>query len=237
MNILALEASTECASVALVTEHRISTLERYGHREHAEFILIMVNDLLATNDLKLSDLDAIAFGRGPGSFTGLRITCSIAKGLAYAHNLLLLPVSSLAAIACEALKSPDPPVHDHYSTPHALIMVDACMRQVYWGYFPHRFALATEAVSNPNDICLKDLSKNINGNSPLSTINKPPLILAGVGHEIYQDQLTNHIKERIIKSLTIYPKATAILTLIQNINIAAESITGAVPIYLRDHIV
>ena len=102
MNLLAIDTSTEHATVAVTAHGELFSEEQGSMRQHAQFLLPMVERMLGLAGLSLTQLDGIVFGRGPGSFTGLRIACSVAKGLAYAHDLPLYPVSSLAAIAYEA---------------------------------------------------------------------------------------------------------------------------------------
>ena len=99
MRIIALDASTELCSVALGDgKSWRERTERAGQR-HSELLLPMVQELLAEARLKLSELDGIAFGAGPGSFTGLRIACGVAQGLALGGGLKVVGVSTLEAMA------------------------------------------------------------------------------------------------------------------------------------------
>ena len=99
MNLLAIETATETVSVALSLNGEIR--ERYEHapRKHAELLLPWVESLLAEGGIGFSELDTIAFSRGPGSFTSLRIGIGIVQGLAWASDCPVVPVSSLAATA------------------------------------------------------------------------------------------------------------------------------------------
>jgi len=99
LKILALETSTEFCSVALYLDDKILTQEILAERRHSEIVLPMVQEILADAELTLAQLDGIAFGAGPGSFTGLRIACGVAQGLAFATNLPIVGVSTLEAIA------------------------------------------------------------------------------------------------------------------------------------------
>lgn len=120
MRIAALETSTEWCSVALWADGEIASLEqRAGHR-HAEVALPLLQQLLERSDTAASALDAIAFGAGPGSFTGLRIACGIAQGLAMGRNLPVLGVSTLDAVAEES------------GVARVVVCLDARMREVYY---------------------------------------------------------------------------------------------------------
>jgi tRNA threonylcarbamoyladenosine biosynthesis protein TsaB len=127
MNILALDTSTEACSVALHAESEIREHFKLAPREHAKLILPMVDALLAEAGLSLSQLDAIAFGRGPGSFTGLRIAAGVAQGLAFGADIPVLPISTLAALAQGA--------HADLDAARVLAALDARMSEVYWGVY------------------------------------------------------------------------------------------------------
>ncbi|MCL5737292.1 MAG: tRNA (adenosine(37)-N6)-threonylcarbamoyltransferase complex dimerization subunit type 1 TsaB [Bacteroidetes bacterium] len=98
--ILAIETATRACSVALIDgEEILGELSLYVPRVHVERLVIMINNLLDNLHLKHSDLDAIAVSNGPGSFTGLRIGLSVAKGIAFALNKKIIAVPTLDAIA------------------------------------------------------------------------------------------------------------------------------------------
>lgn len=99
MNILALETSTAYCSVALWKDGDIDGSEAHVVQAHSERLLVMVADLLARHGMGVADMDAIAFGEGPGSFTGLRIACGVTQGLAFAANLPVIGVGTLLAMA------------------------------------------------------------------------------------------------------------------------------------------
>ena len=128
MKLLALDTATELCSAALWLDGALLTREATRARGHSELILPMIAELLAESGVALSQLDAIAFGRGPGAFTGVRLAAGIAQGLGFAAGLPLLPISDLRALAAQVLL-PDGAVR------HALICQDARMEEVYWGCF------------------------------------------------------------------------------------------------------
>lgn len=122
MKLLALDTATESCTVALWQDG--SVLERIqSGNHHAERLLPMVDALLAESGLALTQLDVIAFGCGPGSFTGLRIGAGVTQGLAFGADLPVVPVSSLAALA------------QGVDAPRVLAAFDARMQQVYWGAY------------------------------------------------------------------------------------------------------
>lgn len=145
MKLLALDSATEACSAALL--HEGGLIERYEvlGRGHAERMLPMVDGLLAEAGIGLAALDAIAFGRGPGSFTGLRVAAGITQGLAAGARLPVLPVSDLAAIASAAARLS--------GKDRILVCMDARMGQVYWAAFDcsavQPIALTAEAVADP----------------------------------------------------------------------------------------
>ncbi len=122
MKILALDTSTVACSVALWADGTV--LERFdAHAQHSQCILRMIEQVLAEAGADLSGIDALAFGRGPGSFTGLRIGAGVVQGIGFAADLPVVAVSSLAALA--------------QGEPRARVLaaLDARMNQVYWGAY------------------------------------------------------------------------------------------------------
>ena len=102
MRLIAIETATEWCSVALWHDGETAALETRAGNRHADRVLPMLEQLLASAGTAMSQLDAIAFGAGPGSFTGLRIGCGVAQGIAFARDLPVLGISTLEAIAEES---------------------------------------------------------------------------------------------------------------------------------------
>ena len=130
MRFAALETSTDWCSVALWLDGEIRALERRVPNRHSEYALPMLESLM-----KNLELDAIAFGAGPGSFTGLRIACGLAQGLAFAHGLPVLGVSTLEATAEEA------------GAPRVVACIDARMREVYYAALEKRDGAWREVIA------------------------------------------------------------------------------------------
>src|SRR6266540_4108789 len=111
MRFAAIETSTEWCSVALWRDGEIAAIERRAANRHSELVLPMLERLAGKAGMTLAQLDAVAFGAGPGSFTGLRVACGLAQGLAFARALPVIGISTLEAIA-EASGAPRPPGQD-----------------------------------------------------------------------------------------------------------------------------
>lgn len=158
-SILALDTSTEmCSAALLLADGRAIRRFANAPREHTQLLLNMVDELLAEAAIGLADLDAIAFGRGPGSFTGIRIAVSMAQGLAFAVDKPLIPVSTLAAIAQGALES----ITDKLIPAFIIPAIDARMSEIYWAvYQPDENGLVNlcgdENLDKPEAIALESL--------------------------------------------------------------------------------
>ena len=124
MNLLGIETSGTIGSVALRTAAGVLVREIATPREQTERVLGLVDELLATAGTTLEALDGIAFGRGPGSFTGLRVCTAVAQGLSAGTGVPLLPVSSLLCLAERAWRE--------WGCERCLVCVDAHMGEVYW---------------------------------------------------------------------------------------------------------
>ena len=126
-NILALETSTDACSVALSKSDVITSRYELAPREHARRLNLMVDDLLLSSGITIGEIDLIAYGIGPGSFTGLRIGASAAQALAFA---LKVPVFGGCTLECQALNSLQSGIVE--SSDYVLSVIDAKIKKVYW---------------------------------------------------------------------------------------------------------
>lgn len=125
MKLLALDTSTEYLSLAIMDGDRVATREVLAGQRHSQIILPLIDELLDEAGLHLRELDAIAYGEGPGSFTGLRIGCGVAQGLAYGADLPVVGVSTLLALAQQVPES------------RVIVCLDARMGEVYHAAYAH----------------------------------------------------------------------------------------------------
>ena len=127
MKILSVETATEACSAALLIDGEIELRYQIKPRGHSELLLGMMDDLLREADLRPQQLDAMAFGRGPGSFTGVRIAAGVVQGAAYGADLPVVPVSTLAALAQRAFREK--------GERSLLPAYDARMGELYWAAY------------------------------------------------------------------------------------------------------
>jgi len=154
--ILSIETSTEACSVAVSISGVVNEKFELAPRRHAELVLPMVRSLLAEAELSLQDVDAIAFGRGPGSFTSLRIGIGVVQGLAWGADLPVVPVSSLAALAQTAYEQETGP-----EISRICVAMDARMQEVYSAEFEMGVnglvqPISTERVCPPQAIVVDE---------------------------------------------------------------------------------
>lgn len=147
--ILAIETATDACSAAVLVDEHIFQRYELAPRQHTTLILPMVQQVLAEAQLSLDDLDAIAFGSGPGAFTGLRIAAGVTQGLAFAADKAVIPISTLAALAQQLVETQD--------CEYVLAGLDARMQEVYWGCYMRQEnslvkALCDDAVLKPETV-------------------------------------------------------------------------------------
>ena len=219
MKLLAIETATDNCSCAIVVADKYFWRERHAPRQHAELVLVMVDQLLSEAGLRLSALDGIAFGRGPGSFTGVRIAASVVQGLAFGANLPVVGVSSLWALAQG--------VHRTHRASRVLAAFDARMSEVYWAGFAEEGGIMSpitqEGVFSPEQVPI-----------PCPTGD---WFAAGDGWGVYQEVLLERMGYPVNKlDPDLYPSAIDVAALGVLCFERGESVSPeyALPVYLRD---
>jgi tRNA threonylcarbamoyladenosine biosynthesis protein TsaB len=208
MRFAALETSTEWCSVALWHDGEIAAVERRTVNRHSELVLPMLEGLLGRAGTGPQGLDAVAFGAGPGAFTGLRIACGVAQGLAFARDLPVLGVSTLEAMAEES------------GAPRVLACLDARMGEVYYAALEKRAGRWIEVLAAQ---C-----------APPASVRPPPgeWIGCGNGFAAYGDLGVNRVLPEI------HPTALAVARLAAPRLAAGEGVDAALaaPLYVREKV-
>lgn len=220
MNILALDTCTEMCSVALLSQGKTYEQSVITQRGHSEKILGMLDTILKEADCLLRDIDFIAFGRGPGSFTGVRVCVGVAQGIAFANKTPVIPISTLAAVAQRGI--------DEYGASIMAVAMDARMKEAYCGVYKNHNGLAqldgSEKVSSPEAFTLDD---------------KQQYQALGTAWHEYTNEFKKHLAVDLVDSaIHLLPTAAAMLKLAIPMAEAKQAIPAdqAVPVYLRDNV-
>lgn len=220
MKLLAIDTATEACSAALWLEGEVQERFELAPRRHTSLILPMVQALLADAELSLAQLDAIAVDRGPGSFTGVRIGAGVVQGLAYAVDLPVVPVSSLATLAQAVWQTLR---HDN-----VLALIDARMQELYWACYEFHQQemqlLGEERVSPLEQVKLA---------------NESNVYCVGSGSRQYQEQLQSRSGFQVLPDSTYdFPHAAVLAQLGVNAYARNEMISADLlePIYLRNQV-
>ena len=221
LKILAVDTATEACSAALLVGDKLFSRWEEAPRDHTRKILPMVQAVLEDAGISLSDLDAIAFGRGPGSFTGVRIGISVAQGLAFGAGVPMIGISTLAAMAQGAYRLD--------GAEQVLTAIDARMNEVYFGRYElidgRMQLVGDEVVSEP--AALVDVRGKLAG----------PVTCVGTGFETYGETLSG-LADELAASQVRFPAAEDMLPLARAAWLAGEAVPveQATPVYLRDKV-
>jgi tRNA threonylcarbamoyladenosine biosynthesis protein TsaB len=218
VKLLGIETSGRVGSVALSLDGRIDSREIANARAQTEGLLTVVDELLAGAGLEVADLDGIAFGRGPGSFTGLRVAAAVAQGLAAPARVPLLPVSSLLCLAQRAWRSE--------RAERTVACVDAHMGEIYWGEFELRGGVVVAAGA-----------ERLGAPSELAPPSGQAWVAVGSGFAAQREALAPVLAkaQRVLPELEPAAEdlfATAAEALASG---RATSPRDALPVYLREH--
>lgn len=214
MRVLAIETSTEHCSVALQQDGETLSRTELAGQKHSEILLAMIDGLLSEAGCGLQELDGIAFGAGPGSFTGVRIAASVVQGLALGLDLPVMPVCTLEALAEAA-------GHDRVAC-----ALDARLDEVYFAAY-QRSGEGWRAVVEP---CLSAIGE-------LPPLPGEAWIGVGSGFAILEGELAHHLHLALIQP-EHFPEARAVAALGARMLAAGGGLdaSAAQPIYLRDKV-
>ncbi|QIR14373.1 tRNA (adenosine(37)-N6)-threonylcarbamoyltransferase complex dimerization subunit type 1 TsaB [Shewanella aestuarii] len=218
LRILALDTCTESCSAALTYEGKVFSRIADAPRQHSQRLLPMVDEILKEAHISLADIDVIAYGRGPGSFTGIRICTSMTQGLALGQDLPVIGISTLAAMAQMAISE--------HNAEQVFCAIDARMNEVYVGQFVSENGIAT--LVGLEQVCTPDLIE-------LQLNTNEPIVACGTGFTAYPDLLAMADKICLLTQVT-YPDARAMLILAED-GVAKKqhtSVEDLAPVYLRD---
>ena len=218
--LLALDTATENCSAALWLEGELTLRSRFSARDHAGLLLGMVDELLREAGITLGALDCLAFGRGPGGFTGVRIATSVVQGLALGTGLPVVPVSDLEALAWRAW--------ERHGWGQVLVAMDARMGELYTlacrlDAGGRLEALGPERLQAPGDLVL------------------PPGRWAGAGPgwAAHAGLLAASVSGLEGLDAGVFPDAGAVATLaLAHLRAGGQALdaAGAEPVYLRDRV-
>ncbi|KPV95694.1 tRNA threonylcarbamoyladenosine biosynthesis protein TsaB [Pseudoalteromonas sp. P1-9] len=213
-NILLIDAATEALSVAVSCDLKNAHFE-VCPQQHSQKMLPLVDSILNSANTKLKALDAIAFGRGPGSFTGVRVGVSVTQGLAYAANLTVIGVSNLQMMAQQAF--------DTTEADYAIATIDARMGEIYYAEFKRDENNLAAFMSNEMVIKPEEL-----------TLPEYDAVVVGTGCQTYKVhfEATNLT---ILDEITL-PNARFMATLAERELIEGNTVVAAdaQPVYVRD---
>ncbi len=216
MNVLALETSTEYCSAALWRDGVLTQQGEHAGQRHSQLLLPQCRDVLAAAKLELDDLDAIAFSSGPGSFTGLRIACAVAQGLAFGLDVPVVGISSLLALAAAT------------QAERVLACLDARMGEVYYACYQHDLQGWHEA--SPPRVCRADA---------VSLPDEGGWMGCGNGFVVYENELVARLNKHLLGiEPGVFPQAKVVAGLAAQEFAAGRGIAPelAVPLYVRDRV-
>jgi len=211
LKLLAFDTSTEALSIAVRRGERLVAHNGAGGAQASATLIPLIQQLLAEAGLALAELDAIAFGRGPGSFTGLRTACSVAQGLGFGAGVRLLPIDTLHAVAEEA--------RHRFGATRVVAVLDARMDQVYaarYDFADPQAVLADAVLLAPEQVEVP-----------------PGWTLAGNAFAAYADRLPAAVARH-----EVLPTAAAMLRLAPELLANGRTVApaDAWPLYVRDKV-
>lgn len=218
-NIVALDTSTEACSVALQCNGDAIFRYRVEPRMHAKILLPMLSELLDEAGISAQQIDGVAFGRGPGAFTGVRIGTAAAQAIALGGDFPVAPVSTLASIAHRCYRE--------HGRQKVAVAIDARMGEVYWGEYEVASS-ATVKLLGEECVCLPSDTTRLNSD----------WVAAGTGWGTYESELTQNTGVTVAEGVDPFPHALDILLIGSGQLGRGEGVApeNALPVYLRDNV-
>ncbi len=220
MKLLAFDTSTTACTAALGLDDTVIERHEVREREHTQILVPMLRELMAEGGIDYPDLDAVVLGNGPGSFIGMRIAASLAQGIAFAADLPVVPVSSLAALAAQAFAGS--------GARHAAVAQDARMGQVYFGLYRR----GTDDLPEP----LTDERLQAQSRVPeLAELGAGDTVAPGGGWQRYPELAAANEGFVSFDPVCLYPRAADLLRLGASASRRGASISpdAVAPTYLR----
>lgn len=232
--ILAIETATSSCSVAIEENGVVFELSETGNNIHSQVLLGMVQQVLKDAKVSVSDLNAVAVGQGPGSFTGLRIGIGVAQGLAYGAECQMIGISSLAALA-----------HQSQETGYILAGIDARMSEIYWGLYKNRIGDEANEITSQTEL-IGQLSVSAPKGINIESISdqsidfeRERLFLVGNAWSEYRDVIDKELFERATElGGSFMPIASGVLALAKHAY-AQEQLISPIdfaPHYIRNNV-
>lgn len=220
MNILALDTCTEVCSAALTINEQLFSTSEPTQRGHSDLLLGMMDSLFEQSGSSIEIVEALAFGRGPGSFTGVRVGVGVAQGIAFARDIPVLPVSTLAAVAQQAIEK--------HNVEQVVVAIDARMGEVYAAHYENQQGLAV--LLDDEQVCPPEQFKPLDDREWFA---------AGSGWREYNAELTAQFAGKISGTdVELHPNAATVITLAKELASKGGLIPAeqALPVYLRNNV-
>ena len=220
MNILALDSCTEMCSTALLHDGKRYEQSELTQRGHSDLVLGMMDGLFEQSASTISDVDVLAFGRGPGSFTGVRVGVSVAQGIAFARDIPVVAISSLAAVAQKAA--------NEIGAEYIAVAMDARMGEIYCAHYHYDGHVVN--FLNQERVCAPD---------EFLPFNQVECVGVGSAWRVYETALKANFGDKVVRvEADYFPEACHVIRLAEIEILAGKlvSVDQALPVYLRDNV-
>jgi tRNA threonylcarbamoyladenosine biosynthesis protein TsaB len=218
--ILGIETATDACSVAILTPTQSYNLFIIEPQSHAKLLLSMVDQVCSQAGVTLKDIDAFAFGSGPGSFTGVRIAASVVQGLAFGISKPVIAVSSLRALAQQAFNA--------HSYEQVVALIDARMQEIYYGSYK----------ANEDGLAVAHAENTLKNPAEFTVDAAASCVAVGTGVAAYAEIIKLHNRNLILDATILHPRAQEIVQLALDLYKRGEVLqpSEAIPTYIRNDV-